>query len=111
MIAEIGHFALILAFALSLSQSVLPLIGVRRGDVRLMATANPTAHAMLGFVLVSFIALSVLYVQSDFSVVNVWQNSHSAKPLIYKITGVWGNHEGSMVLWILILVLFSSLVA
>ena len=111
MIAEIGHFALILAFALSLSQSVLPLIGIRRGDVRLMATANPTAHAMLGFVLVSFIALSVLYVQSDFSVVNVWQNSHSAKPLIYKITGVWGNHEGSMVLWILILVLFSSLVA
>ncbi|MEM6616007.1 MAG: heme lyase CcmF/NrfE family subunit [Pseudomonadota bacterium] len=111
MIAEIGHFALVLALAVSLFQGTVPLFGVRAGDVRLMETANTTSFAVFGFVLVAFLALTAAYVQSDFSVENVYQNSHSAKPLIYKISGVWGNHEGSMVLWILILVLFSALVA
>ena len=111
MVPEIGHFALVLAFALALVQSALPIWGAQRGDQRLMATAPATALAQLAFVGLAFGALTMAYVQSDFSVINVWQNSHSAKPLIYKITGVWGNHEGSMVLWILILVLFGALVA
>jgi cytochrome c-type biogenesis protein CcmF len=111
MIPEIGHFALILAFTLALVQSVLPLWGAQKSDARLMATGPATALGQLFFVALAFAALTAAYVQSDFSVLNVWQNSHSAKPLIYKVTGVWGNHEGSMLLWILILVMFGALVA
>jgi cytochrome c-type biogenesis protein CcmF len=111
MITEIGHYALVLAFGLALIQSVLPVWGARTGDGRLMAVAEPVALAALGLVALSFAALTVAYVRSDFSVVNVWENSHSAKPMIFKISGVWGNHEGSMLLWVLILVLFSGLVA
>ena len=76
-----------------------------------MAVAGPTALAQFAFVAIAFAALAACYVASDFSVVNVFENSHSAKPLIYKITGVWGNHEGSMLLWVLILALFGALVA
>jgi cytochrome c-type biogenesis protein CcmF len=111
MTPEIGQFSLILAFTLALVQSVLPLWGAQKNEARLMATGPATAFAQLFFVGLAFAALTAAYVQSDFSVVNVWQNSHSAKPLIYKVTGVWGNHEGSMLLWILILVLFGALVA
>ncbi|SHO66246.1 cytochrome c-type biogenesis protein CcmF [Pseudoxanthobacter soli DSM 19599] len=111
MITETGHFALVLALALALIQSVVPLWGARRRDERLMAVAGPVAGAMLGFVAIAFAALVLAYVRSDFSVVNVVENSHSAKPMLFKITGVWGNHEGSMLLWVLILVLFGGLVA
>jgi cytochrome c-type biogenesis protein CcmF len=111
MITEIGHYALVLAFGLALIQSVLPVWGARTGDGRLMAVAEPVALTTLGLVALSFAALTLAYVQSDFSLVNVWENSHSAKPMIFKISGVWGNHEGSMLLWVLILVLFSGLVA
>jgi cytochrome c-type biogenesis protein CcmF len=111
MIAEIGHYALVLALGLALIQGVVPVIGARLRDETLMAVASPTALAQLGFVAIAFAALAVCYVGSDFSVVNVFENSHSAKPLIYKITGVWGNHEGSMLLWVLILALFGALVA
>src|SRR5947207_1371297 len=96
MIAEAGHYALVLALALALIQSVVPIIGARRGDVALMEIARSTALAQLLFVAVSFMLLVALHVISDFSVANVFENSHSLKPLIYKITGVWGNHEGSM---------------
>src|SRR5580765_3089956 len=111
MIAEFGHYALVLALALALVQASVPIIGARRNDPALMAVAGPAAVAQLCFVAVAFGALIMCYVRSDFSVVNVFENSHSAKPLIYKITGVWGNHEGSMLLWVLILSLFSALVA
>ena len=111
MIAEIGHYALVLALALALVQSCVPVIGARKGDPVLMAIATPTAVAQFAFVAVAFAALVTCYVRSDFSLVNVFENSHSAKPLIYKITGVWGNHEGSMLLWVLILSLFGALVA
>jgi cytochrome c-type biogenesis protein CcmF len=111
MIAETGHFALVLALALALVQSVVPIWGARRGDRRMMAVAPSVAHAQFALVALAFAALTLAYVQSDFSVLNVYENSHSMKPLIYKITGVWGNHEGSMVLWILILALFGALVA
>ncbi len=111
MIVEIGHFALVLAFALSLVLSVAPLVGARIGDARLMGIAEPASISILALIALSFAALTVAYVQSDFSVANVWENSHSAKPMLYKITGVWGNHEGSMLLWILILAAFAALVA
>ncbi len=111
MIAETGHYALILALAVSIVQTVLPLIGTRTRDPQLAAIAVPAAQLQFLLIAIAFIALTTAYVTSDFSVQNVWQNSHSAKPLIYKISGVWGNHEGSMVLWVLILALFGAAVA
>ena len=111
MIAEIGHFALVLALAMALVQATAPLWGGVAGDVRLMALGPSLAIGQLMFIATAFACLIILYVTSDFSVVNVWQNSHSAKPLIYKISGVWGNHEGSMLLWVLILAFFGALVA
>jgi cytochrome c-type biogenesis protein CcmF len=111
VIAETGHFALVLAFAVALLQTVLPQIGAYRQDARLMAVGVPAAQAQFLLVLLSFAALTAAFVTSDFSVYAVAQHSHSAKPLIYKITGVWGNHEGSMLLWILILSVFGAAVA
>lgn len=111
MIAESGHYALVLALALALVQSIVPLIGARLRDAALMNVARSTALAQLLFVGASFVALVTLHVNSDFSVANVYENSHSMKPLLYKITGVWGNHEGSMLLWVSILALFGGLVA
>jgi cytochrome c-type biogenesis protein CcmF len=89
----------------------VPVLGARRNDPALMGVAEPTAIAQFCFVAIAFAALTMCYVRSDFSVVNVFENSHSAKPLIYKISGVWGNHEGSMLLWVLILSTFGALVA
>ena len=111
MIIEIGHFALILALGVALVQMALPAWGARAGDAPLMAVAEPAALAQLSLIALSFLALTHAYVTSDFSVETVWANSHSAKPLIYKISGVWGNHEGSMLLWVLILALFGAAVA
>jgi cytochrome c-type biogenesis protein CcmF len=111
VIAESGHYALVLALGLALIQSIVPLIGARLGDAALMNVARSTALAQLLFVGASFTALVMLHVNSDFSVANVYENSHSMKPLLYKITGVWGNHEGSMLLWVAILALFGGLVA
>ncbi|MFO0293211.1 MAG: heme lyase CcmF/NrfE family subunit [Rhodospirillales bacterium] len=111
MLPELGHFALILATMLALLQSAVPLWGAQRGDHGLMGVGQPCALLQLVFVAFSFMALVHAYVTSDFSVINVAENSHSTKPLLYKITGVWGNHEGSMLLWVLILALFGAAVA
>ena len=111
MIAEAGHYALILALALALIQSTVPVVGAQLRDTALMNVARSTALAQFLFCGLSFLALTTLYVTSDFSVANVVENSHSAKPLLYKITGVWGNHEGSMLLWVSILAFFGALVA
>jgi cytochrome c-type biogenesis protein CcmF len=111
MIAETGHFALILALAVAVAQTVLPIWGTRIRDRQLTAVAVPAAQAQLLLIAIAFAALTTAYVTSDFSVQNVWANSHSAKPMIYKISGVWGNHEGSMVLWVLMLALFGAAVA
>lgn len=111
MIVESGHFLLILALALSLYQAVVPLFGVFCRDQRAAATALSVAVLVFILVALSFCALAYAYVISDFSVLNVVQNSHSEKPLLFKIAGVWGNHEGSMMLWVLILTFFSALVA
>ncbi|MGH2342622.1 heme lyase CcmF/NrfE family subunit [Segnochrobactraceae bacterium EtOH-i3] len=111
MTIEIGHFALVLALMLSLVQSVVPVIGAQRRDPRMMAVGEPVAIGACLLVALSFAVLTIAYLRSDFSVLNVYENSHSAKPLLFKISGVWGNHEGSMMLWVLILVLFGALVA
>ncbi|MGJ4956897.1 heme lyase CcmF/NrfE family subunit [Bradyrhizobium sp. HKCCYLRH2015] len=111
MIAESGHYALVLALALALIQSTVPMLGAHQRDVALMNVGRSAALAQLLFAGLSFIALVTLHVTSDFSVANVFENSHSMKPLLYKITGVWGNHEGSMLLWVSILALFGAMVA
>jgi cytochrome c-type biogenesis protein CcmF len=108
MIAELGHFALILAFAIAIAQTVIPLVGAHKGWTDWMALGGPMATAQFLLVAISFGALTWAFVVSDFSVALVVSNSHTDKPLLYKITGVWGNHEGSMLLWVLILVLFGA---
>jgi len=110
MIAELGHYALVLALALACFQSVVPLIGARIGDARMMGVGSSAALAQFLFTALAFAALVSAHVSSDFSVANVYENSHSLKPMLYKVTGVWGNHEGSMLLWVLILALFGALV-
>ena len=111
MIVEAGHYALVLGLALSLALAVIPTWGAAARDPALMAVARPAAFGMFGFVALAYAALTWAYVSSDFSVLNVVQNSHSQKPLVYRLTGVWANHEGSMLLWVLILVVFAALVA
>ena len=111
MIVELGHFALALALALAFAQSVIPFIGARLNDVALMRVARPSAITQFLLVALSYSALTYAHIVSDFSVVNVVENSHSMKPFIYKISGVWGNHEGSMLLWVLVLAFCGALVA
>ncbi|MGL4235940.1 heme lyase CcmF/NrfE family subunit [Tabrizicola sp.] len=111
MIVELGHFALILALMVALVQSTLPLWGAQRGDARLMALAGPAAGLQLILIGTSFAALTWAFVASDFSLAVVVSNSHTLKPLLYKISGVWGNHEGSLLLWVLILAVYGGAVA
>jgi cytochrome c-type biogenesis protein CcmF len=111
MIAEIGHFALVLALGFALFQVVVPFVGAQRGDFAMMNSARPAALLQLGFIAIAFAALTQAFVTSDFSVALVWQHSYSTQPLIYKISAVWGNHEGSMVLWVMILAIFGAAVA
>lgn len=111
MIAEIGHFAMILALCVALVQATVPLFGARRGDAVMMGFAAPAAFVQLALLVLAFAALMHAYVTSDFSILNVARNSHTDKPLLYKISGVWGNHEGSILLWILILAAFGAAVA
>jgi cytochrome c-type biogenesis protein CcmF len=111
MIAELGHFLLILAFAVSLVGAVAPLVGAQKGWADWMALAAPASTALFLLVAGSFAALMHAFVTSDFSVRLVAANSHTLKPMIYKISGLWGNHEGSLLLWVLILSLFGAMVA
>ena len=111
MIPEIGHFALVLALICAVVQGTLPLAGAHRGDAAWMGLARPAARGQFLFVLAAFGGLTWSFVTSDFSVANVATNSHTLKPMLYKISGVWGNHEGSMVLWVLILAGFGVMVA
>jgi cytochrome c-type biogenesis protein CcmF len=111
MIVEIGHFALALALGVAVVQSIVPLWGVARHDRALASVGSAAALTCFLLVALAFAALVASYVRSDFSVENVVANSHSTQPLIYKLTSVWGNHEGSMLLWVLILTLFGALVA
>jgi len=111
LIAEIGHFALVLAFCVALVQGSVPLWGAWRGNGAMMALAPGAALAQVVLISIAFAALMYAYVVSDFSVANVYANSHSLKPMLYKVSGVWGNHEGSLLLWVLILALFGLAVA
>ncbi|MGB0796558.1 MAG: heme lyase CcmF/NrfE family subunit [Paracoccaceae bacterium] len=108
MTPEIGHFALALAFALALIQSVLPLMGANRGMLLWMQSARATSIGQLVLVGIAFGALMKSFIVSDFTVINVASNSHSLKPMLYKIAGTWGSHEGSLLLWVLILTLFGA---
>ncbi len=111
MIVELGHFSLVLALFVSLAQASLPLWGAARGHLGLMEAGRGAAFAAFALVALAFAALINAYVTSDFSVLNVALNSHTDKPLLYQFTGVWGNHEGSMLLWVFILTLFGAAVA
>lgn len=111
MIPEIGQFALNLALMCALAQTIVPLWGAVRGPKMLTRAAVPAAVAQCALIILAFATLVHAYVVSDFSVLNVAENSHTAKPLLYKVTGVWGNHEGSMLLWVLILGLFGAAIA
>ena len=103
MIPEIGHFAMILALAMALAQSVLPLIGAQTGNAAWMSLAKPSARGQFLFVLVAYGCLTASFINNDFSVLLAAQHSNSTLPLMYRITAVWGNHEGSILLWALIL--------
>ena len=111
MIVELGHFALVLSLVVAFILSVVPLIGVAKRDPAMMALAPRGTLLQFGLVAIAFFVLMHAHLVSDFSVMNVWQNSHSLVPVLFKISGVWGNHEGSMMLWLFILTLFSGLVA
>lgn len=108
MIVEFGHFALVLAFALAVFQMIVPMIGAHKNWSAWMAVASPAASLQFALVAISFAALTYAFVTSDFSLNLVVANSHTDKPLLYKISGVWGNHEGSLLLWVLILALFGA---
>ena len=111
MIVELGHFTLVLALALAIVQSILPIIGAKIGNLGFMRLGNHTSVLMALLISFSFASLTWAYVHSDFSVTNVWQNSHSLQPMLYRYSSVWGNHEGSLLLWVLILAVFASMVS
>jgi len=111
MIVEFGHYALVLALAVAVLQAVIPMVGAERGNQTLMAFAGRAALVQALCVISAFGALEHAFVTSDFSVLVVAENSHSLKPMLYKVAGVWGNHEGSLLLWILILAIFGAAVA
>nr|MBP8120406.1 cytochrome c biogenesis protein CcsA [Burkholderiales bacterium] len=103
MIPELGHFSLILALCLAATLGVVPLVGAFRGDTRLMAMARPLAQGQFLFVAFAFGCLVYSFITSDFSVQNVAANSNTKLPVYYRITASWGSHEGSLLLWVLML--------
>lgn len=107
MIPELGHFALVLAFVLALVQAVVPLVGAARNNQSMMAVARPAAQGQFLFIVFAYGCLTWAFITSDFSVQLAATNSHSETPLMYKITGVWGNHEGSLLLWAMSLSLWT----
>ena len=111
MIPELGHLALILALLVAAAQGIVPLVGAARRDATLMAFARPAAITQFALVALAFGCLAASFLASDFSVVNVAQNSFSALPGHYKLAATWGSHEGSLLLWALMLGGWSCAVA
>jgi cytochrome c-type biogenesis protein CcmF len=111
MLIEIGHFALVLALLVALVQGTVPLVGASVRSRPLMDLGRSAAMLQFGLVALAFAVFMHAHIVSDFSVRNVFENSNTAKPMLYKVTGVWGSHEGSMMLWVLMLTLFGGLVA
>ena len=103
MIYELGHVALILALAMALAQGVFPLIGAQTGNVAWMSLARPSAHGQFLFLVIAYGCLTHAFITNDFSVALAANHSNSKLPLVFRITAVWGNHEGSILLWALIL--------
>ena len=103
MIAELGHFSLIIALLMALVQGVLPLAGAHTGRSAWTALARPAARGQFLFVLLAYACLTQVFIANDFSVLLAARHSNSSLPLVYRITAVWGNHEGSILLWSLIL--------
>ncbi len=103
MIPELGHFTLILALTLALAQSIFPLVGAGRGNAAWMRAGRSAAMGQFLFLAIAFAALMQAFVSNDFSVLYVASNSSTQLPLQYRIAAVWGGHEGSMLLWVLIL--------
>ena len=110
MIPEIGSFALVLALLVALVQGSLPLIGAQRGIPAWIALARPASSMLFLLIAVAFGCLTASFINNDFSVVYVAQHSNSRLPLEYRISGVWGGHEGSLLLWVLMLSLWLSLI-
>ena len=111
MIYELGHIALILALTMALAQSVLPLVGAQTGNVAWMALARPSARGQFVFLLIAYACLTHAFVTNDFSVALAARHSNSTLPLVFRITAVWGNHEGSILLWAFILSLWTLAVS
>jgi len=111
MIPELGHFALIIAFAVAIVQSVVPLIGAAKNQAALISLARPAALTQLLFIGLAYAALTNAFIVHDFSVLYVSQHSNMVQPLMYRISGVWGSHEGSLLLWALILSVWTVAVA
>ncbi len=111
MIAELGHFALVLALGVAVVQATVPLIGAHRGWTDWMRLASTSAIVQALLAGLSFAALTHAFVTSDFSVRLVAAHSNSTMPMMFKVSATWGNHEGSMLLWVLILALFGGMVA
>jgi cytochrome c-type biogenesis protein CcmF len=111
MLAELGHFALILALLVALVQATLPLLGAWRHNASWLGLARPTAFAHFGLAALSFAALTACFVNNDFSVLYVAQHSNSLLPTMYRVAAVWGGHEGSLLLWVLMLALWTAAVA
>ncbi len=111
MIPELGHFALIIAFGISIILSTLPLVGAARNDAGLIAVARPAAYTQLLFIFLAYVALTYAFITHDFSVLYVSQHSNLLQPLMYRISGVWGAHEGSLLLWSMTLAIWTAAVA
>ncbi|TKS54193.1 heme lyase CcmF/NrfE family subunit [Luteimonas yindakuii] len=111
MLPELGQVALLLALIASLMQATLPLLGAQRGIPSWMRTARPAAHVQLALVFIAYLILTWAFVSQDFSVRYVAENSNTLLPLVYRITAVWGNHEGSLLFWVLIIALWNGAVA
>src|SRR6478609_1960712 len=111
MVPEIGQFALILALLLALTQGVLPIIGAARGIPAWMALARPAAQGQFTFIAIAFGCLAWSFMNNDFSVLNVATNSNSQLPVHYRFAATWGSHEGSLLLWVLMLTIWMSAVS
>ncbi|MCU0891250.1 MAG: cytochrome c biogenesis protein CcsA, partial [Sandarakinorhabdus sp.] len=111
MLAEIGHFALILALLVAAAQAVLPMLGASRGDAALMAFGRSAAGLQAVLITIAFAALMILFGQADFSVALVANHSALSQPLMYRLAATWGNHEGSMLLWVLVLAIYGAGIA
>ena len=111
MIGELGNFCLVLAFCVAIAQSVVPMAGAQRNRQSWMAFSRPAAYMQWGLVAISYALLTYAFISHDYSIAYVANNSNNAQPLIYRISGVWGAHEGSLLLWILILSTWTALVS